>query len=352
MAHEPKSRSFPVFRLVAAPRKSRLEQMLSPLADVRAGEGAGVLLLAFNVFVLLGTYYILKTVRESVILTEGGAEVKAYSSAGQAILLLFLVPAYGALAARVSRIRLISWVTLFFVSHLLIFYLFGMRNFHAGVPFFLWVGIFNVFVIAQFWAFANDLYTEPQGKRLFPIVGLGSSIGAWVGAEASTGLVKQFGPYPLMLAAAVLLVVFVFLMRLRHRRESSSVDRERRAEAEMPVGKEGAFALIFHDRYLLLIAVLIVLLNLVNSTGEFLLSKLVVSESVRVAGESIAARQRFVGAFYGQYFSWVNLLGLLLQMFLVSRIFHYIGVRGALFILPAIAFGGYSTLLAYPVLRV
>src|SRR5262245_7979385 len=85
--------------------KSRLERLLSHLADVRRGEGSAVLLLALNLFMLLSAYYMLKTVRETLILTEGGAEVKSYSAAGQAILLLGVVPLFGAVASRVSRVR-------------------------------------------------------------------------------------------------------------------------------------------------------------------------------------------------------------------------------------------------------
>src|SRR5262245_5855935 len=87
-----------------------LERVLSVLAPVRAGEGITALLLSANVFLLLASYYVLKTVRESLILTEGGAEVKSYSAAAQAALLLLVVPAYGAFASKVNRSRLITWV--------------------------------------------------------------------------------------------------------------------------------------------------------------------------------------------------------------------------------------------------
>src|SRR6202521_1211250 len=122
-------------------RKNLAERALSVLADVRAGEGAGVLLLGLNVFLLLVSYYLLKTVREPLILTQGGAEVKAYSAAVQAVLLLAIVPAYGFLASRVSRIRLITWVTLIFVANLVLFYAFGVAGAREGVIFFMWVGI-------------------------------------------------------------------------------------------------------------------------------------------------------------------------------------------------------------------
>ena len=73
-----------------------------------------------------------------------------------------------------------------------------------GVAFYIWLGIFNVFVVSQFWAFANDLYTEGQGRRLFPFIGVGASLGAWVGASAVAPLVSalDFTPYTLMLSAA------------------------------------------------------------------------------------------------------------------------------------------------------
>lgn len=133
-------------------------------------------------FLTLAAYYMLKTTREVFILTEGGAEVKSYSSAGQAVLLLFLVPAYGAFASRVNRSRLISGVTLFFASNLALFIVAARFGLHIGIPYFLWLGNFNVMVIAQFWAFANDIYTLDQGKRLFPLIGVAAA--AWVRGSA------------------------------------------------------------------------------------------------------------------------------------------------------------------------
>ena len=155
-----------------------VERLLSPIAEVRREEAASVLLMTLLMFLLLGAYYMLKTAREVFILTEGGAEIKSYSSAGQAILLLFLVPAYGAFASRVNRVRLVRSVTLFFAANLLLFIVAVRAGFHVGIVYFLWVGIFNLMAIAQFWAFANDLYTKEQGRRLFPLIVVGASLGA------------------------------------------------------------------------------------------------------------------------------------------------------------------------------
>jgi len=184
----------------------RLDRLLSPFADVRDGEARGALLLALNAFLLLAAYYVIKPVREALILTGGGAEVKSYSSAGQALLLLFLIPAYGRFASRVSRVGLITWVTLFFISNLIVFYALGVAKTPLlGVAFFLWVGIFNVMIIAQFWGFANDVYTPEQGKRLFAIVAVGSNTGAILGAWVAKPLIAAAGVYvPLLIAAAML----------------------------------------------------------------------------------------------------------------------------------------------------
>jgi AAA family ATP:ADP antiporter len=102
-------------------RKTPLERLLSVITDVRAGEGLGAVLLTTDLAVLLGGYYLLKTVRESLILAEGGAEVKAYSSAAQAILLFGVVPVYGWIATRMNRNQLLRWTSIFFASNLLLF---------------------------------------------------------------------------------------------------------------------------------------------------------------------------------------------------------------------------------------
>jgi AAA family ATP:ADP antiporter len=120
---------------------SPLDRLLRIFGDVRPGEGTEVLLLFLNVFLLLLSYYILKTVREPLILTAGGVELKSYAAGAQAVTLLVYVPIYGWLVSRLSRARLLTTVILFFVLCIEAFVLAG----HAAVPFvgfafFVWVG--------------------------------------------------------------------------------------------------------------------------------------------------------------------------------------------------------------------
>jgi AAA family ATP:ADP antiporter len=335
-----------------ANQQTKRVPILSLLTDVRSGEAVSALLLAMNIFLLLGSYYLLKTVREALILSQSGAEVKSYSAAGQAVLLLIVIPLYGMLGAKLPRLKLIAFTTLFFVANLAVFYVGGQSGWREGVAFYLWLGVYNNFVVAQFWGFANDIYTEEQGKRLFPLIGIGSSLGAWLGAEFAKRIFQPIGPYNMMLMVAGILLVSLLLTWIVNRNAARDSAAQRDL-AGQKLSSEGGFQLILRDRYLMLIAALILVLNIVNSTGEFLLGKVVIQEASRIVGtapELEEARGRFIGGFYGDFYGVVNLLGFLMQAFLASRIFKLIGVRGAIFILPTIALGGYSMLLALPML--
>jgi ATP:ADP antiporter, AAA family len=330
--------------------KGLVDRALSLFTDVRAGEGVGALLLATNVFYLLAFYQVLKIVRDALILSESGAVAASYASAGMAAALFVFVPAYGALASRVNRVWLISGVTIFFASHLLIFYALGSAGVRIGIAFYIWIGVFNMVAVAQFWAFANDLYSTERGKRLFPVVGIGASLGALVGAGLTAFFFKGMGPYTAMLIAAFGLLVPVALTIIVHRREGHRKDAKKE-EAEKPVGGPGGFTLVFKQRYLLLIALLVLVYNLVNTLGQFMLNILISEEAARriAAGTADGATEAaLIGMLSGTVQTYVNLLALILQAFFVSRIFKYIGVRGALFILPAIAATGYTAMALIP----
>jgi len=350
-------------------RQNITERCLGLFVDVREGEGITAILLMFNLFVLLTAYLILKTVREALILSGGGAEVKSYVAAGQAVLLLLVVPWYGSFASKVKRIKLINGVMLFFISHLVAFYMLAQLRVPLSVAFFLWVGIFNLLVIAQFWAFANDLYTREQGERLFAIVAFGGTLGGIVGPIVAGWLFGPLGAYQLMLVAAALLALCIFISNAVSSREiRRSQANPLKANPEAPLAREGGFALVLGHRYLILIALLMVVLNLVNTTGEFVLGKTVAEEARRAvateerqsagAGEkgklTSAQRERIVqasiGKFYADFFFWVSLVGAAVQLFLVSRILKQVGVSGALFFLPVISLAGYSMIAFFPVL--
>lgn len=398
-------------------RKGLLERTLRLFTDVRSGEGQTVLLLAANVFLLLTAYYFIKPIREALILDQSGAEIKSYASAVQAIILLVAVPAYGALAGRLPRRRLINGVTLFFAACLVVFFSLGRLGANLGVAFFLWVGIFNLMVVAQFWSFANDLYTNEEGERLFPLVQFGASAGAVFGSVVVGRLVEPLGVWTPMLIAAGLLVASLLVTNRVDRRERARTERnrplsdstetapaatgehrlatgefqdlrkklrealerleddanrlavgdeqepaetvDRDAESEPPSAVEskrrGPFALVFRTRYLLLVALLILFSNWVNTTGEYILGSVVENAARDAVTAGTAAGLtvgQYIASFYSDFFAVVNAAGLVIQLFVVSRVIKYLGIRVAILILPIIALGSYGLIAALPLLGV
>ena len=335
-------------------RATLIERALSPIAEVRRHEIASALLMTLLIFLLLDAYYLMKTAREILILSEGGAAVKSYSSAGQAVLLLAIVPAYASFASRVSPVRLVTVVTLFFASHLILFALGVQAGFRVGIVYFIWVGIFNVMVVAQFWAFAADLYSEEQGRRLFPLIGIGASLGAWIGSLRAGQLVGDSGPVRLLLGAMVILLVCTALVPAIKRFTPRDATAERDAK-EAPLGGGSGVALILADRYLVLLALLTFLLNVVNTSGEYLYGRFIVEQAQTlypgVGADAAAARERFIGETYSQFYSTLNLLSFLLQTFVVSRLFKWLGIGRSLFIHPIVALVGYLLMLRAPSLQ-
>ena len=335
-------------------KKNILERFLSLFSNVQPGEGKTLLLLLLNAFILMGLYSILKPVREALILSQAGAIIKSYSSAAQALAFVFVVPAYGAFAARVNRVWLLSGMTLFFISNLIIFILAGRAGMQIGIAYFIWIGVFNFMVVSQFWAFANDVYSEEQGKRLFPIIGIGATLGAWAGASLAASLFEVTGSYWLMTLASALLGSCILLTLVVNRRETRRGGSEAK-KAQEHLSKEGSFKLVMKNRYLMLITFHVLLLNLVNTVGEFVLGYQVEQAAIAEIGsgeELRDQRESYIGAFYGSFHSWVNLLAFLIQSFLVSRFFKYLGVRGSLFVGPIISLLTYGTAAVQPLLNI
>lgn len=341
------------------PRATWLERLLRPFSKVKPGEGLVAVLMMVCVFLILTSYYLMKTAREGLILAGGtlgldGDELKTYANGAMAVLLVGIVPAYDALANRVRRIRLITVSYVIVIASLSVFFVLGQAGVPVGLPFFIWLGLVNVFLIAQFWSYANDLYTEEQGKRLFAIIATGGSLGAIFGPRLAT-LADTFVT---MLVSAAILVGCIALFHVIERVQRGQAQGERAGDAEEPVSGAGGFALVMRDRYLLLIGAMLLVLNLVNTTGEYVLSNAVrdhahalvpATAHADLVGEARTAaiegdRRELIKAFYADFFSWVNLVSFLIQAFLVSRVIQKLGVRRALFVMPIVAFGAYGAI--------
>jgi AAA family ATP:ADP antiporter len=353
---------------------SALERFLRVFTDVRRGEGRTALVMFANVFLILCAYYFIKPLREgwiavSDISSLSKMEVKAYTSFAQGVLLVGVVAAYSRLADRVPRGALITWATLVCMSNLVVFWFlqpdFFIENLPAtGVAFYLWVGMFGVFVVAQFWAFAADLYAREQGERLIPLIAIGATAGAAMGSLITDLLVGAgiVSTEYLLLAALVPLSFSIGLTRLADRSGAGGEAGPPGPDpAPVPVAeRKGAFSLIFSSRLLIAVAGTTLLLNWVNTNGENLLFR-VVQESLATQAADLSIddpaalldyTRSGTTAFYGGFFFWVNVFALLLQAFVASRLLNYGGFALIVFMYPVLALVSYSMMALVPVLAV
>ncbi|MCB1685290.1 MAG: hypothetical protein R3E82_18955 [Pseudomonadales bacterium] len=352
---------------------SRLDRVLRLFAPVEGREGTTSLLLLANVFLVLMAYYFIKPVREgwlsiSDITGLSKLEVKAYSAFAQSLLLIIILPLYATFAARLPRRKLINRVGGTFALLLCVFWLLQPDmlvpvNAVVGVAFYLFVGIFGVTLVAQFWSFASDVYGEERGTRLFPLVAIGASAGATVGAWAGERLIRSdwLNAADLVLLATVPLAAAMLLARIADRRgasgKPSSATETRWSEPAAP-GTETGFQLITRHHYLTAIALLTLTFNWVVANGDNILFAAV----QQALAEQHAAAQGTAGystlintattAFYGDLYFWVNLLGLLLQAFVVSRLVRIGGISAVLLVTPVVSFVAYFSMALSPLIAV
>jgi AAA family ATP:ADP antiporter len=360
-------------------RLSKTEQILQIFTEVRPGEGPKALLMFANIFLILCAYYFIKPLREGWIAISdisglSKMEVKAYSSFAQSVLLLFVVGWYGRLAGRWKRSVLITRATLFCISNMIIFWFLQPGFFFEALPssgiiFYLWVGMFGVFVVAQFWTFCADIYTDEGGRRLLPVIAIGATSGAAAGSWIVDLLVDS-GIVPaeaLLLVAVLPLLASILLTRYVDARYSSAPAAGDKPVMPATVAEEKGLSfllsgarLVLISRFMLAAALVTLLTNWVNTNGENLLFR-VVQEALAVqAGEQGVTEPRAIleftrngtTVFYGNFFFWVNIVALLLQSLVASRLLKYGGFAAILLILPVIAMVSYTTMALLPILAI
>ena len=286
----------------AADRPAALVRVLRLFGDVRPGEAGAALLQLLNLFLLLVGYYVLKTVREPLVLATGGAEMKSYAAAAQALVLMGFIPLYSWLASRVSRLQLITWLLVFFIVCVELFNL-GLRVSvpYLGFVFYVWVGIFSLATIAQFWSFANDLYSRERRRAALSADRDRRDARAARSGSKIASVLFAAGVAP----AAMLHITDGPAARapgpVPRRRASASPRRALSGRSCEPLAGASGFRLVLRSRYLRLIAVLLVLLNVVNTLGEYVVGKSVLGAALdAAAGNPALDTSAFIGSFYGR----------------------------------------------------
>jgi len=334
-----------------------LYRLLRLFTVVRPGEAGPALILLANIFLVLAAYYFVKPVRESwLAVSEVGGlskiEVKAYTSFAQALVLMMLIPLYAKLAARWPRRHLIGRVGLFFLATLVVLWAFhpGLVFGHIaymGVVFYIWVGIFGVTLVAQFWSFAADLYGEERGRRLFPLIAVGASSGAVAGSWLSEQLVRrwQVETFDLLLYAVIPLAL---ALGLAHYVDRRGVTRDRAGveyrEQPAAAGGRGAYRLIWEHYYLRTTALMVFTMFWVMTNGENILFAAVQQALADEGITDTAGIKTGTAVFYSHLYFWVNLTGLLLQAFVVSRLQRAGGFGALLLTPPLVSLASYGAM--------
>jgi ATP:ADP antiporter, AAA family len=345
---------------LAPVRLTPFERALSLFTSVRPGEGRTVFLMLAQVFLLLHGYYLIRLVRETLILVEGSAEIRAYANGTIALTLIFIIPLYRLLFNYLKRggdkSAVLFWVGSFFITNLLAFAFLVSLGVPVAVPFFIWVGIYNVMVIAQFWAFAADLLNIKSGQRLFAVIMVGAALGALTGSQVAGRLYPVIGVTNLMLLSALMLGAVLALSRIAERSvpegsRAARPDEQPAAPANIISQVLGGFSTVARSGYLVRIALFIVLVNLINTNGTYILATFLSGYAAQATAASAGALTAgaVISKFYGDFYAAITALQILVQLFLVSRIFRWFGVRGAILVLPAIMVLNYGLIFMFPV---
>lgn len=295
-------------------------------------------------FCLLCGYYILRPVRDEMAI-EGGVQHLPWMMTATFLTLLVATPLFGYVSARISRDRLLLAVYAFFASHLVGFFLLmsGQVAPHwVARVFFVWLSVFNLFVVSIFWSLMADIFSPEQGTRLFSIIAAGGSTGAMVGPLVTSGLTYLVPIPALMLVSAALLGACWLCIRALDRwskqQPRSSVERPGEA---MGGSMWAGMRLTLSSPYLLGISGYLFFLT---TTATFLYL-----EQTRLIAEQIASPEGRTRLFAVMDLA-VNVMTFLTQFFMTAPMISRFGFASALMLLPAASAIGFMVIGLTPVL--
>jgi len=296
-------------------------------------------------FALVSSFYVLRPIREEMGI-RGGVEQLHWLFTATFLVMLAAVPAYSGLVARVPRARAVPIVYRFFAANLLVFFvLLRAEAFPVAVAraFFVWLSVYNLFVVSVFWSFMADLFTSEQGRRLFGFVASGGSAGALAGSALTGGLVGIVGIANLLLGAVVLLEVAVFCARRLAAHAPAHAPAEARRDDAEGVGGTvlSGMAVVFRSPYLLGISGLMLLFTPASTFLYF--------QQARIVGAAIADPARRTALFAAVDFA-VNVGAFALQAFATGRVASAFGLGPGLVTVPALSAAGFVALAAAPTL--
>ena len=297
-------------------------------------------------FCVLSSYYIIRPVREEMAVGSGPNTIP-YLFIGTFVAMIFATSIFGWVASRYPRRTFLPWVYLFFIFWAVFSQLRGSGDDYVwlGRVFFVWVSVFNLFVVSVFWSFMADIYTREQGRRLFGLITSGGSIGALLGGVVTSSLVTKIGFQNLLLISGGVLLLAVFCIRQLkdwvYREHQDEV--EQTVDSSKPLGGNPLAGIthLFSSNYFLGIATLSVIASLLGTALYMFRAELIetaiLSPDVRT-----------------QFFSNINIaqntLALVAQMFLVKQVVARFGIGRSLALFPLASIIGFAVLALEPTL--
>jgi len=322
-----------------------LYRLLRRAIEVRPAEVSALGWSWLYIFALLSSYYIMRPIRDQMGVAGGVNNLQWLFLGTLAAMLLLNVP-FWYLVKTLPRARFIPLTYRFFAANVLLFALAlywadAQQIIWVGRAFFIWISVFNLFVVSVFWQLMVDLFSSEDGKRLFGFIAAGATIGAIVGSAVTASLARHAPTSLLLIGAALLLEVAVFSVHRLSRQSAKFHSRSAEQAAETPIGGN-VFAGIIHpfkSSYLMNVSAFL-LLFAITSTFLYFQQAGIVSRSFQDRGAQTA--------FFATIDLAVNALTLLVQLFLTGRIVRSLGVGPTLAFLPALTIVGFGVLALLP----
>lgn len=301
-------------------------------------------------FCIMSAYFMLRSVRESMAIVSGVKNIP-WLFTGTFVLMMLATPVFGWVASRYPRRIFLPWVYYFFIANILIFFVtfsYAENNnlslLWISRAFFVWLSVFNLFVVSVFWSFMADIYTKQQSRRLFGVISAGGSAGALVGPLLTSVLVIPIGFENLLPISAMLLMLGVYCVyRLRRwvRRRDLEDDSIGSVDSERPIGGTAWAGLKFvlEQPYFSAIAIALLCANFLGGAMYMYLAQMV--------GDTFegADRHTQVFAFMDAAINGLSFVG---QLLIVKHAVKKLGIGWTLSLLPILSIAGFALLALNP----
>ncbi|GAB7528328.1 MFS transporter [Pseudomonas sp. 3A(2025)] len=311
-------------------------------ANVQPQERAALLLgFAFH-FCVLASYYLVRPLRDALGL-EGGADKLQWLFTATFLVMLVMVPLFGALVSRLPARRFVPLIYRFVALSMLLFGVLIANRIApvtVGHVFFVWISVYNLFIVSIFWSVLVDRFSSEQGQRLFGFVAAGGTLGTFIGPLLAATMAKGLGPIALTLAAAALLELAVRCYRALLSRTDTHAEKAIQARTGIGGSMLAGFSLISRSPYLLGL-VLFMLLHTTAATFLYFEQGRIIAGSYT----DVASRTQF----FAVVDLIVSVLTLTFQLLLTGPLIRLIGVGGALVALPAITLMAFTAMALAPV---